>query len=105
MDSLWTHVEDGVTKPLQSQTLYSWAVSFRKILEEKYEEEIPLNSHSFRHSSLNNYEDGTHYNLKLMGVKNIDVKHLKELANHSSVETTESYLKDKGKEQLYSIFA
>ena len=105
VDSLWIHVEDGITKPLQSQTLYSWAVSFRKILEEKYEEEIPLNSHSFRHSSLENYENGTHYNLKLMGVKNIDVKHLKELANHSSVETTESYLKDKGKEQLYSIFA
>src|SRR5699024_10498035 len=105
VDSLWIHVEDGITKPLQSQTLYSWAVSFRKILEEKYEEEIPLNSHSFRHSSLENYENGTHYNLKLMGIKNIDVKHLKELANHSSVETTESYLKDKGKEQLYSIFA
>ncbi|MGO1759633.1 MAG: tyrosine-type recombinase/integrase [Mammaliicoccus vitulinus] len=105
IDSIWISTENGIHKPLQSQTLYSWAVSFRKILEEKYEEEILLNSHSFRHSSLNNYEDGTHYNLKLMGIKNIDVKHLKELANHSSVETTESYLKDKGKEQLHSIFA
>lgn len=105
IDSIWISTENGIHKPLQSQTLYSWAVSFRKILEEKYEEEILLNSHSFRHCSLNNYEDGTHYNLKLMGIKNIDVKHLKELANHSSVETTESYLKDKGKEQLHSIFA
>lgn len=63
-----------------------------------------LNSHSFRHSSLENYENGTHHSLRYIGVDKMDIKELKVLANHSDTSTTERYLKNRDNERLQSLF-
>lgn len=76
----------------------------RAVLKEEYGEDIPLNAHSFRHSALENYENGTHHSLQYLGQKSLDIKHLKTLANHNDTSTTESYLKDKDDEELKEIF-
>ena len=88
IDSLWITKHGGKTREIESGALYQWAISFRKVLEEKYDEEILLNSHSFRHSSLENYENGSHYSLRYIGLDKMDIKDLKVLANHSDTSTT-----------------
>ena len=104
IDSLWVTKHGGKTREIESGTLYQWAISFRKVLEEEYDEEIMLNSHSFRHSSLENYENGTHHSLRYIGVDKMDIKELKVLANHSDTSTTERYLKNRDNERLQSLF-
>lgn len=103
LDTLWiTNRQDP--RPVSSNTLYSWAISFREILKEEYGEDIPLNSHSIRHTSLQCYSDMTHRNLKNMGVEKLDLNMLKILANHSNVSTTEGYLKNTDLDKLNQLF-
>ena len=104
VDSLWyvNNLDNRKTRSYES--LYSWVVGFRDILKEDTGEDIMLNPHSFRHSSLTNYEDGTHYNLPELGVKKMPLKVLKALANHDDISTTQSYLPDKDEEMLMSAF-
>ena len=104
IDSLWVTKHGGKTREIESGALYQWAISFRKVLEEEYDEEIMLNSHSFRHSSLENYENGTHHSLRYIGVAKMDIKELKVLANHSDTSTTEIYLKNRDNERLQTLF-
>lgn len=104
IDSLWVTKHGGKTREIESGALYQWAISFRKVLEEEYDEEIMLNSHSFRHSSLENYENGTHHSLRYIGVDKMDIKELKVLANHSDTSTTERYLKNRDNERLQTLF-
>lgn len=104
IESLWITGKGKNKRQVEPSALYQWAVSFRKVLEEKYDEEILLNSHSFRHSSLENYENGTHHSLKYLGVDRLDIKDLKALANHEDTSTTEKYLKNKDDERVKSLF-
>ena len=104
VDSLWYVGSSDNRKTRSYESLYSWVVGFRGILKEETGEDIELNPHSFRHSSLTNYEDGTHYNLPELGVKNMPLKVLKALANHDDISTTQSYLPDKDEEMLMSAF-
>lgn len=101
---LWTVGKGENIRPAQYETLYSWVLSFRKILKELTGEEMNFNPHSFRHSSLEAYENGTHYVLKELGKEKLDITVLKALANHESIETTMSYLKDKEAELLNETF-
>jgi site-specific recombinase XerD len=104
IDSLWIVYKDGEKQPAAYETLYNWVMGFRVILKSLTQEEIEFNPHSLRHSSLENYADGTHYVLKEMGKDKLDIKILKVLANHSDISTTESYLKDKDQEILNEAF-
>lgn len=104
VDSLWVSYYNGEARALTYETLYAWAVSFRSILEDKYNEDIPLNPHSFRHTSLENYDNGSHFNLKDMGKDNLTIDELRMLANHEDISITSSYLKDKDHEVLTSLF-
>lgn len=104
IDSLWVTGYGQDKRELEGSALYQWAVSFRKILEQEYDEEILLNSHSLRHSSLENYENGSHHSLRYLGVNGLDIKELKVLANHEDTSTTEKYLKNKDDEKLKSLF-
>ena len=104
VDSLWISYYNGQPRPLQYETLYQWAISFRSILEAEYDEEIPLNPHSFRHSSLQNLEDGTSSVLKFLGKDKLDINTLRILANHSDISTTQGYLKNKDEEILDGLF-
>ncbi|AWY02960.1 integrase [Staphylococcus phage VB-SauS-SA2] len=105
IDSLWVSYYNGKPRPLTYETLYQWAISFRSILEDKYDEDIPVNSHSFRHTSLENYENGSHYNLKDMGKDNLTINELRVLANHENIDITQSYLKNKDQEILSDLFS
>ncbi|WWT40135.1 hypothetical protein [Staphylococcus phage PT94] len=105
VDSLWVSYYNGNPRALTYDTLYMWAVSFRSILESKYDEDIPLNSHTFRHSSLENYENGTHHSLQYMQKEKLDINTLRILANHNDISITQSYLKNKDEEILNDLFS
>lgn len=103
-DALWVTRRNGEITPASYETLYAWVISWRKILREKFENK-EFNPHSFRHSALQNYEDGSHYVCReFLDGKPLSIEQLKLLAHHESVETTMSYLKDKGEEELLSAF-
>lgn len=104
IDSLWITGTGDNKRPLKYASLYDWVVAFRKILNKEYNENIELNPHSFRHSSAENYSNGTHYNLKEMSRDSLNIDELKVLMNHSSIDITESYLKDKDEELLQKLF-
>lgn len=105
IDSLWVSYYNGKARPLRYETLYAWAISFRSILESEYDKDLPLNPHSFRHSSLENYENGTHHTLKYLGEDKLDINTLRILANHNDISITQSYLKDKDSEVLNDLFS
>lgn len=100
VDSLWVVGKGNEAVPRSYESLYSWVVSFRKILLDQTGEEVPLNPHSFRHSALTNYENGTHHSLKHFGKDHLPIEVLKVLANHTSIDTTQSYLPNKDEELL-----
>lgn len=104
IDSLWVVNMNSERAEAKYSTLYSWILTMRRILEEKSGEYKDFDVHSLRHSSLENYENGTHYTLKELGKDSLPIKVLKVLANHESVETTESYLKNKDQELLEETF-
>jgi len=74
------------------ETMYNWVVSFRKILLELTGEEIALNPHSFRHSALEAYSQGTHHALKEMGKDSLGLNVVKVIAHHNDISTTANYL-------------
>lgn len=105
VDSLWISYYNGKPRAIVYDTFYSWAISFRSILEEKYDVDLPLNAHSFRHSGAECYENGTHHSLKYMGKDRLDINELKILMNHESIDITNSYLRNKDQEILNELFS
>lgn len=103
-DALWTTVQKGEIVQASYETLYAWVISWRKILAEKYEFK-EFNPHTFRHSALENYGDGSHYICKeMLNGRALSIEQLKILAHHEDVSTTMSYLKDKDEDELLSAF-
>lgn len=105
VDSLWISYYNGKPRAIVYDTFYSWAISFRSILEEKYDVDLPLNAHSFRHSGAECYENGTHHSLKYMGKDSLNINELKILMNHESIDITNSYLRNKDQEILENLFS
>lgn len=104
IESLWI-AGDGENKRARSyESLYAFTLVFRQILEEQTGESIEINPHSFRHSSLENYGDGSHHVLKEMKLKSLPLEVLKVIAHHESIDTTQSYLKNKDEEILMEAF-
>lgn len=104
ISSLWYAGEGKARRARSYESLYSWVLNFREILEEETGEFIEINPHSFRHSSLTNYENGTHHTLKQLGKDHLPIEVLKVLANHESIDTTQSYLPNKDDELLAEAF-
>lgn len=104
LETLWI-VGSEEPQPLAYQSLYGFAVSFRSILESQYEEDIPVNSHSFRHSCAENLELGTHHMLKQLGKDKLELNEIRILLNHSDISTTQSYLKNKDEEIMENLFS
>ncbi|MGL5718489.1 MAG: tyrosine-type recombinase/integrase [Paraclostridium sp.] len=102
IDSLWIS-ERGEKKEVSADALYGWVVSWRKIIEDKTGEYKELNVHSLRHIALELLSTGEHYLAKKMG-KKFDLDALKLLAHHESVDTTNSYLRDKSEDMLLEAF-
>lgn len=104
IESLWVTGRGESKRPASYESLYNFAVSFRPIIKELFDKDIDLNSHSFRHSSLENFGNGTHSVLREMGKTALPIDVLKVLAHHESVSTTQSYLKNKDNELLADAF-
>ena len=99
---LWTTRQNGEIVQASYETLYAWVISWRKILAEKFEYK-EFNPHSFRHSALENYADGSHYVCREhLDGKALTLDQLKLLAHHEDVSTTMSYLKEKGEDEFLS---
>lgn len=104
IDSLWVAGKGEKARARSYESLYNFCLYFRKIILEKTGEEIAINPHCFRHSSLENYGTGTHHVLKELGKDQLDLKVLKIIAHHEDISTTESYLKNKDDELLFETF-
>ena len=101
---LWTTKQNNELVEASYETLYAWVISWRKIHSEKFESK-EFNPHSFRHSALENYGDGTHYACKkYLNGNPLTIEQLKLLAHHEDVSTTMSYLRDKGDDELLKAF-
>lgn len=104
IQSMWVAGEGKYRRARSYESFYTWVVYFRKILLEETGEDVMINPHSFRHSSLTNYENGTHHTLKELGRDKLPIEVLKVLANHESIDTTQSYLPNKDDELLAEAF-
>lgn len=104
IDSLWISDYGGTRSALKANRFYDWVVSFRKILDDAYAEEININPHSFRHSSLENYHNGSHINLQRMERDSLSLNELRVLANHENVSITQGYLKNRDEEMMQELF-
>lgn len=104
IESLWVTGRGESKRPASYESLYNFAVSFRPIIKELFDKDIDLNSHSFRHSSLENYSNGTHSVLREIGKDALPIDVLKVVAHHSDISTTQSYLKNKDDELLADAF-
>ena len=62
-----------------------------------------MNVHSFRHSTLENLENGSHYIARALGRK-FTIQELQLLAHHSSSDVTMSYLRNKDEDKLLETF-
>ena len=101
---LWTTKQGDEIVEASYETLYAWVISWRKIHSEKFDYK-PFNAHSYRHSALENYGDGTHYACReYLDGKPLTLDQLKLLAHHEDVSTTMSYLRDKGDDELLKAF-
>ena len=86
------------------ELLHSWAKNFADIISEIEGQRIELNSHSIRHSALENMSNGTHYVLRQRNKNALDLNTLRVYANHSDVSTTQGYLKNRDSELLENAF-
>ena len=90
-------------KPASYETLYSWITYCRDILKEIECEEIPFNPHTFRHSFATNMTNGTHYLCKDLN-RTFSLEEVQILLNHSSIETTNQYIKSRDEEIINNAF-
>ena len=111
-ETLWV-TREGT--PASYETFYMWCKGWRNILKRQTGEYKEFNLHSYRHSALENYSNGTHYISVELGRKmGMDVSNgigkcftleeLQILANHSDISTTKSYLASKDEEMLLQAF-
>lgn len=105
IESLWVQIrKDGSKKEAGYDLLYDWFVWMAELLKNLIGEDIPFTPHSFRHSSLENFGNSTHYALKEIGKEKMDINELKVLAHHSDISTTSSYLKNNEDDLILQAF-
>lgn len=94
-DILSLFTKDTKLEPATQDTFRYWITIIRKIYKELYGEEKMINPHAFRHSALENFDNGTHNALTELGQDKLDINTLKVIAHHESIDTTNGYLKNK----------
>lgn len=105
IESLWTISKvNGDRRSATYDNLYEWTVWMADLLNKLTGKDIPFNSHSFRHSCLENFKNGTHYALKEIGKEKMELNELRLLAHHSDVSVTDSYLKDNSNDIILEAF-
>lgn len=103
IESLW--IDQDHNHAVTDNTLYDWCIKMRSILnllEDKY---IPFTPHSFRHSALENYKNGTHYMCERMNRPDgFSIEEIQILAHHDNIDTTKGYLKPNDNNILEGMF-
>ncbi len=84
--------------------IYITIVKLREDFKMLTGKELNFNVHSFRHSALENYNNGTHEVCQKKNIGNISIEKLKHISHHSSIEVCNSYLKDKSQTELEKLF-
>lgn len=103
IESLWVTGKKS-KREISYETIYDYFVSMADLLTELTGENIPFNPHSCRHSSLQNFSDGTHYALKEIGKDKMELNELMVYAHHSDISTTQSYLLDNANDMILQAF-
>lgn len=112
LEELWISGDNDNKTPITANTFNNWIEKMMEWLIDEYPELDYLedmNVHSLRHSSLENLSNNnpTHYALKLSYInkpEGFDLEDLKLHANHTSVETTAGYLKNRDEEKKMEAF-
>ena len=93
------------------RTMYSYQIYNKNTLfnalssyEESNNSKMAIFSLDGELKYLTNYENGTHHTLKELGRDHLPIEVLKVLANHESIDTTQSYLPNKDDELLAEAF-
>ena len=103
-ESLWVIGKAGNRKQASYESVYDWFVYMAGILKELTGVELPFNVHSLRHSSLENFNNGTHYALREIGKEKIELNELMVFAHHSDISTTNSYLQCNDNNMILEAF-
>lgn len=91
--------------PVEYSALYDWCKALAKELAAIDGKYINFTPHSFRHSALENYKNGTHYMCKAMGrEEGFTIEEIQTLAHHKSSDTTKGYLKPQDNNILSKMF-
>ena len=98
-------IGENRNKKTSPETIYDKIVKWRDELKKLTGEELNFNVHSFRHSSLENYSNGTHEVCKRKRTGKISIEKLKLIANHESIATTQAYLRDRTESELEELFS
>lgn len=97
--------QNNKKKAATSDNIYDWIVSLRIVYAILYGKKSEFNVHSMRHSSIENYSNGTHYICKKLGKNDgFPAETIQKMARHSDVSTTMSYMKKKDDEELAKAF-
>lgn len=86
--------------PARKEVLYDMVVSWRPIIKELTGKDLDVNVHSLRHSALQLYKTGENWPCTENNLGPIPLDQLKNIARHSSVETTLGYLIDDTENEL-----
>ena len=105
IDELFISTYGGSKSPLHYKRFYDWTVQFRKVLKEAYGDDININPHSFRHSAIENYYNGSHINLQKMKRDALSLDEVRVIANHEDISTTRGYMKDRDEEIVTNLFS
>jgi len=110
LGSLWVlrkKNDPDYKKEISPDTIYSWIVGMHDLYKQLFPEgkSTSVSPHSYRHSALESFNTGEHYVCKELGMEGgFPLEKLKLIANHESIETTASYLKDKSAAELENMF-
>lgn len=106
IESLWYTIKNGVKTEVSSDSLYEKVVKCSKILSEIRGEEVNIFPHSIRHSRLECLMQGQDSRLKDKDGNNrvYSLNEIAVLAHHSSVETTQGYLKCHDEDLINEMF-
>ena len=105
IDSLWIKFGKDMRQEVTKAALYGWAKKMAKILSEIEGKKINFSPHSLRHTSLENYKNGTHYMCAKLGKpEGFKIEELQVLAHHDSMDTTKGYLKPNDNNILEQMF-
>jgi integrase len=105
VEELWIKGKGDKKRPVTDNALYDWAKSMARFLSDLEGKEINFSPHSFRHSALENYKNGTHYMCRVMAQpKKFSIEELQVLAHHESMDMTRMYLKPNDNNVIENMF-